>query len=76
MSSREDGNQSNFRNIVFSSYLEFLTVDKVHTPSVIHHHHKALDSKNFPEQHTGCLTGLSIDNCTRQKQTNSVVLVR
>jgi hypothetical protein len=29
----EDGNRSSFRNVVFSSYLKFRTMDKVHKPS-------------------------------------------
>jgi hypothetical protein len=31
--SPEDGNTSSLRNVVFSSYLEFQTMDKVHKPS-------------------------------------------
>jgi hypothetical protein len=31
--SPEDGNRSSFRNVVFSSYLEFRTIDKVQIPS-------------------------------------------
>jgi hypothetical protein len=31
--SPEDGKRSNFRNLMFSSYLEFFTMDKVHKPS-------------------------------------------
>jgi hypothetical protein len=31
--SSEDGNWSSFRNVVFSSYLEFRTMDNVHKPS-------------------------------------------
>jgi hypothetical protein len=31
--SREDGNRSSFRYVVFSSYLEFRTMGKVHKPS-------------------------------------------
>jgi hypothetical protein len=31
--SPEDGNRSSFRNVVFSRYLEFRTMDKVHKPS-------------------------------------------
>jgi hypothetical protein len=30
--SPEDAKRSSFRNAVFSSYLEFLTTDKVHKP--------------------------------------------
>jgi hypothetical protein len=30
--SHEDGNRSSFRNVVFSSNLEFLTMDKAHKP--------------------------------------------
>jgi hypothetical protein len=33
LSSPDDGNRSSFRNLVFSSYLEFRTIDKVHNPS-------------------------------------------
>jgi hypothetical protein len=29
----EEGNRSNFRNVLFSSYLELWTTEKVHTPS-------------------------------------------
>jgi hypothetical protein len=38
--SPEDGNSSSCWNVVFSSYLEFWTMDKVHKPSdvsVVHH---------------------------------------
>jgi hypothetical protein len=31
--SHEDGSRSSLRNVVFSSYLEFRTLDKVHKPS-------------------------------------------
>jgi hypothetical protein len=31
--SPEDGSRSSFRNVVFSSYLEFRTMDKVQKPS-------------------------------------------
>jgi hypothetical protein len=31
-SSSQDGNRSSFQNVVFSSYLKFLTMDKVHNP--------------------------------------------
>jgi hypothetical protein len=33
LSSPEDGKRSSFRNFMFSSYLEFFTMDKVHKPS-------------------------------------------
>jgi hypothetical protein len=47
--SREDENRSNYRNVVSSSHLEVLTMDKIHKPteSVIHHRHNLLDSKKI-----------------------------
>jgi hypothetical protein len=32
-----DGNRFSFKNIVFSSYLEFQTMDKIHKPSDSEH---------------------------------------
>jgi hypothetical protein len=49
--SPEDGNKSSFRNVVFFSYLEFWTLDKVHTPS---------DSKGFLTDIGNRLCGLVI----------------
>jgi hypothetical protein len=46
---REDENRSSYRNVMFSTHLELLTMDKVHKPtdSVIHHSHNLLDSKKI-----------------------------
>jgi hypothetical protein len=36
----EDGNESSFRNVMFSNYLELWKTDKVHKPS---------DFENYPD---------------------------
>jgi hypothetical protein len=35
LSSHDDGNRSSFLNVVFSSYLELKTMDKVHNPVIL-----------------------------------------
>jgi hypothetical protein len=48
--SPEDGNRSSFRNVVFSMYLEFRTMDKVQNPLtliVTHHLQNALHSTSI-----------------------------
>jgi hypothetical protein len=49
--SPEDGKRSSFRNVVFSSFSDYRTVDKVQNPVILcvtYHHQNPLESKNEP----------------------------
>jgi hypothetical protein len=77
--SPEYGNRSRFRNVVFSSYLEFRTMDKVHKPTVTEGPNRAGVSVTSSEgENRFCLRNVEFSGYLEfrpmDKSLNSVIL--